>query len=214
LDTGCDDHVVKPIDLTLARLKATSGIVCLVRTILLVLLVACSSTPAKPAPIAAPPPDAASDAAIDVPLAAPPPDAAPPDAAIPIDAAPVAPKPVAKPKPDVLAYAKPGEAPDLVPVKGKLTIFDFGATWCQPCKTLDPALLALATKYPHVVAIRKLDVVDLDSKAAARYLVGFDLPHLKVFDARGKRILEKSSAPGKLQSLIDEVRSLVEAAAR
>jgi thiol-disulfide isomerase/thioredoxin len=123
-------------------------------------------------------------------------------------------KPAAKP--DVAAYNKPGEAPDLVPVKGKLTIFDFWATWCLPCKKLDPVLVELAKKYPDLVAIRKLDVVDWDSKAAERYLTpgGFDLPHLKIFDPAGKRVLEKSSAPGKLQELIDAAKAIVEAAAK
>ena len=123
-------------------------------------------------------------------------------------------KPAAKP--DVAAYNKPGEAPDLVPVKGKLTIFDFWATWCLPCKKLDPVLVELAKKYPDLVAIRKLDVVDWDSKAAERYLTpgGFDLPHLKIFDRSGKRVLEKSSAPGKLQELIDAAKAIVEAAAK
>lgn len=184
----------------------------------ILILAACSSTaPPKTspnAPIAEHlPADAALDAVIDTVTDASPPDALDVSAVPPTDAAPVAkPKPKAKAA-DVAVYAAAGEAPDLVPVKGKLTIFDFWAPWCQPCKTLDPALAALAKQYPDTVAIRKLDIVDLDSKAAARYLVGFDLPHLKIFDASGKRILEKSSAPGKLQALIDEVTALVAAAA-
>jgi thiol-disulfide isomerase/thioredoxin len=113
---------------------------------------------------------------------------------------------------DVADYARPGEAPDLIPVRGKVTVFDFWAPWCVPCKTLDPALVEIAKKHPDLVAIRKLDVVDWDSKAAVRYLTpgGFDLPHLKIFDATGKRVLEKSSAPGKLQELIDSARTIVE----
>ncbi|MBA3501148.1 MAG: cupredoxin domain-containing protein, partial [Deltaproteobacteria bacterium] len=137
----------------------------------------------------------------------------------PVADKPVADKPAPKPptaKPDVAAYNKPGEAPDLVPVKGKITIFDFWATWCEPCKKLDPALVELAKKYPSLVAVRKLDVVDWDSKAAERYLTpgGFDLPHLKIYDTSGKRVLEKSSAVGKLEELIDQTKALVEAEAK
>jgi thiol-disulfide isomerase/thioredoxin len=122
------------------------------------------------------------------------------------------PKPVAKPKADIAAVGAPGAGPDLVPVRGKITIFDFWAPWCVPCKKLDPVLVALAKKYPDKVALRKLDVVDWDSKTAARYLTpgGFDLPHVKIFDASGKRIFEKSSAVGKLDALIAEIRTLVE----
>ncbi len=116
---------------------------------------------------------------------------------------------------DVADLGKPGEAVDLVPVPGKLTIFDFWATWCAPCKVLDPALVELARAHPEVVAIRRIDATDWDSAAVARHLTpqGFGLPHLKIFDPSGRMVLERSSEAGKLQELIDAVRALVEAEA-
>jgi thiol-disulfide isomerase/thioredoxin len=113
---------------------------------------------------------------------------------------------------DVRDLGKAGERVDLVAVPGKLTIFDFWATWCEPCKTLEPALIEIAKAHPDRVAIRRIDVVDWDSAVAAQHLTpgGFGLPHLKVLDASGKLVLEKSSAPGKLQALIDDTRALVE----
>jgi thiol-disulfide isomerase/thioredoxin/plastocyanin len=112
---------------------------------------------------------------------------------------------------DVVDVQPPGAAIDLVPVPGKLTIFEFGASWCEPCKTLEPVLVELAKKHSDV-AIRRIDVVDWDSPVVARYLTprAFDLPHVKVFDASGKLLFERSSAPGKLGSLIEDVRALVE----
>ncbi len=122
----------------------------------------------------------------------------------------------AAPKLDIANHGAPGDALDLVAIPGKITIYDFWATWCVPCKTLDPALVELARKHPDLVAIRKIDVVDWDSKAAARYLSpgGFDLPHVKIFDPAGTLVFERSSAPGKLQLLIDDVRKLVEITAQ
>lgn len=116
---------------------------------------------------------------------------------------------------DVADLGKPGEAVDLVPVPGKLTIFDFWATWCEPCKVLEPALIELARAHPEVVAIRRIDTVDWDSPAVARHLTpgGFNLPHVKVFDSSGRLILERSSESGKLEELIGAVRALVEAEA-
>ena len=116
---------------------------------------------------------------------------------------------------DVVDLGPAGAAVELVPVPGKLTIFDFWATWCQPCKLLEPALVDLARAHPDVVAIRRVDAVDWDSPAVARYLTpgGFDLPHLKIYDARGQLVLEQSSAVGSLDALIAAVRSLVEQAA-
>jgi thiol-disulfide isomerase/thioredoxin len=113
---------------------------------------------------------------------------------------------------DFADLGPPGAAVDLVPVRGKLTIFEFGATWCEPCKTLEPVLVELAKKYPDRVAVRRIDVVDWDSAVANKYLApkAFDLPHVKVYDATGKLLLERSSAPGKLGALIDDIRALVE----
>jgi thiol-disulfide isomerase/thioredoxin/plastocyanin len=112
---------------------------------------------------------------------------------------------------DVVDLQPPGAAIDLAPVPGKLTIFEFGASWCEPCKTLEPVLVELAKAHPNV-AVRRIDVVDWDSPVVARYLTprAFDLPHVKVFDASGKLVFERSSAPGKLGALIDDVRALIE----
>ena len=117
---------------------------------------------------------------------------------------------------DVADLGAPGEAVDLTPVPGKLTIFDFWATWCEPCKILEPALIELARAHPDLVAIRRIDVVDWDSAAAARHLTpgGFGLPHLKIFDRDGALILVRSSATGQLDALIAAVRALVDDAAR
>lgn len=144
-------------------------------------------------------------------------DATPPGDTVPADTTKPVTKPVTKPAPprpkaDIVDLAPSGAAVPLVPVKGKLTIFDLWAPWCGPCKTLDPALAALAKRHPHV-ALRKLDVVDWDSEAAAKYLTpgGFDLPHVKIFDANGKLIFEQTPKAGQLPAYIRAIEQLVEA---
>jgi thiol-disulfide isomerase/thioredoxin/plastocyanin len=116
---------------------------------------------------------------------------------------------------DVADLGKPGEAVDLVPVRGKVTIFDFWATWCEPCKVLEGVLVDLARAHPDVVAIRRVDAADWDSAVVARYLTpkGLGLPHLKIYDPAGRLLLERSSETGKLEELIGAVRALVEAEA-
>jgi thiol-disulfide isomerase/thioredoxin len=116
---------------------------------------------------------------------------------------------------DVGDLGKPGEAVELVPVPGKVTIFDFWAEWCQPCKVLEPALVEIARAHPDLVAIRRIDAVDWDSAAVAKHLApkAYGLPHLKVFDRSGRMVIERSSEPGKLEALIADVRALVEAEA-
>jgi thiol-disulfide isomerase/thioredoxin len=71
---------------------------------------------------------------------------------------------------------------------GKITIVDFSAKWCEPCRELDEHVLALLAKRSDL-AYRKLDVGDWDTPLGQRYLKGVkELPYVIVFDANGKRV--------------------------
>ncbi len=165
-----------------------------------------------PTPVADAGVDAAPDAGPDAPGDAVP-DAVVPDAAIAVTRPPK-PKASATPKPDVADVGAPGEAVALVPVAGKITVFDFWAPWCTPCKDVDRELHALAKRFPTKLALRRVNVADLDTPGAERHLVpgGFTLPHLKVFDVTRRRRFEQSSGAGAngVAALIAKVRTLVE----
>lgn len=51
-----------------------------------------------------------------------------------------------------------------------LTIVDFWATWCGPCRMIAPVLDQLATEYAGKVKVAKLDV-DTNIKTATRFNV-------------------------------------------
>jgi thiol-disulfide isomerase/thioredoxin len=104
-----------------------------------------------------------------------------------------------------------GSAVPLVPVPGKITVFDFWATWCEPCADVDRELAALARRHPGDVAVRKVNVVDVESPAWRTYLGDATLPHLKVYGRDGKLLWERSAPP---RTLASEVEKLVTEPAR
>ncbi len=80
--------------------------------------------------------------------------------------------------------------PELLPVlaPGKVTVVDFSAVWCAPCKRLDEHMSSVAASQADV-AYRKLDVGDWDSPLAKRYLHAVPyLPYVIVFDRKGTEI--------------------------
>ena len=94
---------------------------------------------------------------------------------------------------DVQTVAKSGEdVPDLKPhlATGKVTVVDFLAIWCEPCRKLDEHMAKLLAGRSDV-AYRKLDIGDWDTPLAKRYLKSVPaLPYVIVFGANGLRVSE------------------------
>ena len=53
-------------------------------------------------------------------------------------------------------------------VKSGLSLIDFWAGWCAPCRALAPTIDELAENYPGKLKVCKLDV-DSNQESAARY---------------------------------------------
>jgi thiol-disulfide isomerase/thioredoxin len=91
---------------------------------------------------------------------------------------------------DVVEIAKAGEAVDLQAhlAPGKVTVFDYYAVWCKPCREIDAHMKQVLAAQPDV-ALRKLDVVDWDSDLAKAHLSGVEgLPYLVVYGSDGRRV--------------------------
>lgn len=92
---------------------------------------------------------------------------------------------------DVKQLATEGEdVPDLTPhlATGKVTIVDFSAKWCEPCRKLDEHVLKMIETRQDV-AYRKLDVGDWDTPLGQRYLKDAkELPYVIIFDKNGKQV--------------------------
>jgi thiol-disulfide isomerase/thioredoxin len=84
------------------------------------------------------------------------------------------------------------DVPDLEPVlaKGKVTVIDFSAMWCKPCRLVD-AHMAKVLESRADVAYRKMDVGDWDTPLAKHYLKDIpQLPYMIVYGKSGQRVGE------------------------
>jgi thiol-disulfide isomerase/thioredoxin len=112
------------------------------------------------------------------------------------------PEQAAPPGADVIDVVQAGELSDLRPPPGKWTVFDFWASWCEPCKVLYGQLRELAARQPGI-AIRRINVVDFDSPIARRELPGVSqLPHVRLVGPDGAVVYEASGPPEQLMTAI------------
>ena len=65
-------------------------------------------------------------------------------------------------------------------ISGGITLVDFWATWCGPCRMQAPVIEELAEKYEGEFKVAKVDV-DANPNIAARYGV-MSIPTLIVFN--------------------------------
>jgi thiol-disulfide isomerase/thioredoxin/copper chaperone CopZ len=111
---------------------------------------------------------------------------------------------------DVVKISTAGEAVELRDhlAAGKVTVVDFYAVWCEPCRKVDEHMKQVLAAHDDV-ALRKVDVVDWDSEVARQHLRDVpDLPHVIVFGRSGKQVAAISGL--KLEALdaaIEKARS-------
>lgn len=98
---------------------------------------------------------------------------------------------------DVKQLVKDGEdLPALEPhvVVGKVTVFDFYASWCPPCRKVDEHLYPMLSQRPDI-ALRKVNVGSWDTPVAERWLKEVpELPFLVIYGKNGKKVGTVSGA--------------------
>ena len=92
---------------------------------------------------------------------------------------------------DLVELSKQGEdVPSLdgYAVKGKVTLFDFYAIWCGPCRKVDAHVFPMLGQRSDL-AVRKLNMVSWETPLAERYLKDTpSLPYIVVYGKDGKRV--------------------------
>jgi thiol-disulfide isomerase/thioredoxin len=90
--------------------------------------------------------------------------------------------------------------------RGAITVLNFWASWCAPCKSETPQLVAAyRDMHPHGVAFLGVDTKDLRMQAKA--FVALDkVPYPIVYDQQGQVQLQLGNIPGRLPFtvLLDE----------
>lgn len=69
---------------------------------------------------------------------------------------------------------------------GNVTIVDFYADWCGPCKQISPTLEQWAKTDPEI-ALRKIDIVDWTSPVAKQHNIT-SIPHINIYNRAGKLV--------------------------
>ena len=111
----------------------------------------------------------------------------------------------------IVNSGNPGEEMDITKhlIKGKINIVDFYSEFCPPCVRVSPYLIELNTKRDDIVVL-KVDInrpgknrIDWKSPLAAQYKLR-SIPHFKIYDENGKKILEGQEATQKVYNYFKE----------
>lgn len=89
---------------------------------------------------------------------------------------------------------------------GNITVVDFYADWCGPCKQISPVLEDLARTDPEV-ALRKIDIVDWTKPVAKQYHVTA-IPQVNVYGRNGDLIGQVVGVdPAKVKRYVAQAKS-------
>jgi len=69
---------------------------------------------------------------------------------------------------------------------GNVTVIDFYADWCGPCRRLSPSLEQMARSDPEI-ALRKIDIVNWKTAVVQQFNI-HSIPQVNVYDRSGRLV--------------------------
>jgi thiol-disulfide isomerase/thioredoxin len=96
-----------------------------------------------------------------------------------------------------MAVARPGQSIEVIShggqvdmnqhlAFGSVTVVDFYADWCGPCRRLSPSLEQMAKSDPEI-ALRKIDIVNWRTAVAQQFNI-HSIPQVNVYDRSGRLV--------------------------
>lgn len=90
-------------------------------------------------------------------------------------------------------------------VPGSVTVIDFHAKWCGPCKAMGPILEGIA-KNDNKVFLRQVDIVRWGTPVTEQYGIR-SIPNVRVYDGLGRLIGRPTSSIGEIRQYIQQAKS-------
>jgi thioredoxin-like negative regulator of GroEL len=89
---------------------------------------------------------------------------------------------------------------------GSVTVVDFYADWCGPCRQLTPNLEQMASSDPQI-ALRKIDIVNWKTPVAQQFNI-HSIPQVNVYDRGGRLVGTVMGADvGKVRSYVAQAKT-------
>lgn len=99
---------------------------------------------------------------------------------------------------------QPVDLKSLMPA-GKITVVDFYADWCGPCRKVAPHLEKLASENLDVVLV-KVDIVKWGTPVTEQYDIN-SVPNMRVYDRSQKQVGKATSSFSQIQSYVEKAGS-------
>ncbi|MBN1586094.1 MAG: thioredoxin family protein [Candidatus Omnitrophica bacterium] len=87
-------------------------------------------------------------------------------------------------------------------VSGGITVFDFYADWCGPCKSLGPVLEKYVQSTPDVF-LRKINIKEWGSPVAEKYGIR-SVPSIWIYGRKGQVVAQGINGMGSVQQALQQ----------